>query len=195
MLTCQGCMKHCLQAIIGDSVSRSAKPRITTWSSISRPLARNFTSTTSRSSTNRNSGSPEKKNKNKEPKVLQPWQIKMNKRLAGKELKPLRARSSKDITEREISLHLKYLRDPIKLAEFVRETLRNNDYDLAQKVVNEASSSIACVVSWNHLIEWQLSKGRMNAAIKCYNDVGSISAHRMIIILIFFADETESSSA
>lgn len=88
-----------------------------------------------------------------------------------KELKQLRARPSKKNTEREISLHLKYLRDPIKLAEFVRETLRSNDYDLAQKVVNEASSSIACVVSWNHLIEWQLSKGRMNAAMKCYNDM------------------------
>ncbi|CZR59215.1 uncharacterized protein PAC_09107 [Phialocephala subalpina] len=164
MLTCQGCMRHCLQAIIGDSISLSTNPRIAITASISRPLARNYTSTPSRSSAL-------SENKEKEPKALQPWQMKMNKRMAGKELKSMRARAADDITERETSIHLRYLRDPIKLAEFVRRSLRQNNFDLAQKIVKAASPTVACIVSWNHLIEWQLSKGRMNAAFKVYNEM------------------------
>ena len=66
---------------------------------------------------------------------------------------------------------LKYLKDPLKLAEHVRATLREDDFESAMAIVRAASKDTECIVSWNHLIDWQLSKGRMNGAMKTYNEV------------------------
>jgi hypothetical protein len=70
-----------------------------------------------------------------------------------------------------MSQQLRYLKDPLKLADHVRKTLLRDDFETAQKVVRAASRDVQCVVSWNHLVDWQLSKGFMNAAIKTYNEV------------------------
>ena len=157
MLTCQKCMRHCLQAIIGSNVSIPARSRLISTTSVSKPRPRSFELI---------------------EKKLAPWHVKTINRPNRKEEKkyenagshnPKKIRStakSKERADREASLHLKFLKDPIKLAHFVRETLRDNNYDLAQAVVNEASARMPCVVSWNHIIEWQLSKGKMNGALK-----------------------------
>lgn len=70
-----------------------------------------------------------------------------------------------------IDQHLIYLKDPLKLAEFIRKTLRDGDFDTAQKVVRAASKDVQCIVSWNHLVDWQVTQGKLNAAIKTYNEV------------------------
>lgn len=74
-------------------------------------------------------------------------------------------------TESDIRHHLTYLSDPLKLADFVRQELRRDKFDFAQELVRTASKNTKCVVSWNHLVEWQLMKGKMNAAISTYNEV------------------------
>lgn len=161
MLACQGCMRHCLQSIIGDSIFISGSRRIATTSFSSRSLTRSF-ATRSHGPGSWSAGDSK------------PLQNQIGDRKAYKEGKLDRKRPNsrkREVTERETSLHLKFLKDPIKLAEFVRNTLRDNDYELAQKIVDSASASTACTVSWNHIIEWQLSKGKMNAAMKSYNDV------------------------
>lgn len=164
MLRCQGCMRHCLQTLIGDSASISAKPRIAVVSYNTKPFTRNISNQSEKFSPSKT-------------KELEPWQIKMGKPLERKASKQWgghqRTPKKKEVTEREISIHLKYLKDPIQLAEFVRKALRDDNIDLAQKVVNAASASTPCVVSWNHIIEWQLSKGKMLAALKSYNDVSA----------------------
>jgi hypothetical protein len=156
-------MRHCLQAIIGSPVSLPARSRFISTFSVSTPRSRSLEFIAKRE--------------------LEPWQAKATKRLLNKTKKrdegrgagnPTKRRStikSREQADREASLHLKFLKDPIKLAHFVRETLRENNYELAQAVVNEASSSMPCIVSWNHIIEWHLSKGKMNGALKCYNEV------------------------
>lgn len=77
----------------------------------------------------------------------------------------------KERSDREIATHLTYLKDPLKLADFVRKTLRNDDFDFALEIVRAASKDVQCTVSWNHLVDWQLSRGKMNAAIQTYNEV------------------------
>jgi hypothetical protein len=67
--------------------------------------------------------------------------------------------------------HPEYANDPLKLAEYTRKALRGDDFETAIAVVRAASKGIACTVSWNHLIDWQMTKGKMNAAIKTYNEV------------------------
>ncbi|KHJ35939.1 putative pentatricopeptide repeat protein [Erysiphe necator] len=44
-------------------------------------------------------------------------------------------------------------------------------YDLAVKTVRTVSRSIQCVVSWNHLIDWLMSKGKMKSAFKIYHEM------------------------
>jgi hypothetical protein len=70
---------------------------------------------------------------------------------------------------------LKYLKDPLKLAEHVRKILRDDDFESALALVRAASKDTQCIVSWNHLIDWQLSRQKMNGAIKTYNEVGICS--------------------
>jgi hypothetical protein len=73
-----------------------------------------------------------------------------------------------------IRKQLKHLQDPLKLAQHVRETLREDDFESALAIVRAASKDNQCIVSWNHLIDWQLSKGKMKDAIKTYNEVSTI---------------------
>lgn len=177
-------MRHCLQAIIGNSVVISGSRRITTTSSISKPFVRSVAS--------RSHGLD-----SQSPGDSKPWQMQIGERLDTKEKRIDRKRPSsrkREVTERETSLHLRYLKDPLKLAEFVRQTLREDNYELAQSVVDEASASIECTVSWNHIMEWQLSKGKMNAAIKSYNDVSLVFTLGWPSANVFADEETSSSS-
>jgi hypothetical protein len=73
--------------------------------------------------------------------------------------------------ESVLEKHPAYGNDPLKLAEFVRKALRGDDFDTAAAVVRAASKQIQCTVSWNHLIDWEMTKGKMNAALKIYNEV------------------------
>ncbi|PBP24141.1 pentatricopeptide repeat protein [Diplocarpon rosae] len=76
------------------------------------------------------------------------------------------------LVDREIQQHLKYLNDPVKLADFVRNTLRTSDnFDFVLELVRTASKNALHVVSWNHLVGYLMSKGKMNAAISTYNEM------------------------
>jgi hypothetical protein len=84
---------------------------------------------------------------------------------------PLHKRKERETDGPLIKKQLKHLKDPLKLAEHVRATLREDDFETALAVVRAASKDTQCIVSWNHLIDWQLSRGKMNGAIKTYNEV------------------------
>ncbi|KAI9673412.1 MAG: hypothetical protein M1817_002874 [Caeruleum heppii] len=66
---------------------------------------------------------------------------------------------------------LRYLKDPLKLADHVRLSLRNGDFDKTQELVRLASKNQLCTVSWNHLVNYQLSEGKLAAALKTYNEM------------------------
>lgn len=65
----------------------------------------------------------------------------------------------------------RYLKDPLKLADTVREYLRDDKFDEALALTQFASKDVQCTVSWNHLINWQLTKGKVRGALKSYNEV------------------------
>ena len=73
--------------------------------------------------------------------------------------------------DRETALELKRLQDPLKMADYVRKKLLKDKFEEAQTLVRAQSKHAQVVVSWNHLISWQLSKGSLNAALKTYNEV------------------------
>jgi pentatricopeptide repeat protein len=63
------------------------------------------------------------------------------------------------------------LADPLELARFVKQQLAKDKSTEMLQLVRMASQSMKCVVSWNHLIDHYLAKGRAAQAFKIYNDV------------------------
>jgi len=68
-------------------------------------------------------------------------------------------------------LELRHLQDPLELATFVKKELAKNRSEEMLQLVRMASHSMECIVSWNHIIDHYLKEGRVNDAIKIYNDV------------------------
>ncbi|KAJ8107332.1 hypothetical protein OPT61_g8941 [Boeremia exigua] len=66
---------------------------------------------------------------------------------------------------------LRYLQDPLDLAQFVRAELNKDKVDEMKQLVQMASHSMACVVSWNHIIDYYLAKSEVTLALKVYNDM------------------------
>jgi len=75
--------------------------------------------------------------------------------------------------------HPSFTNDPLKLAEIVRKSLRGDDFETALTMARAASAKVQCTVCWNHLIDWQMSKGKMNAALKTYNEVRALSLNSL----------------
>jgi hypothetical protein len=69
---------------------------------------------------------------------------------------------------------LRHLQDPLELATFVKNELRKDKTTEMLQLVRMASHSMACVVSWNHIIDHCLAKERVADALKVYNDVRSL---------------------
>lgn len=72
-------------------------------------------------------------------------------------------------------LHLRkeltYLNDPFKLAEHVLETLKAGNDEKALALVRLSSRELANIVSWNHVIDYQMKQGKTSVAIDTYNEV------------------------
>ncbi|OSS54873.1 hypothetical protein B5807_00211 [Epicoccum nigrum] len=66
---------------------------------------------------------------------------------------------------------LRYLQDPLELAQFVRAELNKDKVEEMKQLVQMASHSMACVVSWNHIIDYYLSKSQVSRALKVYNEM------------------------
>jgi len=171
MLTCPTCMRRCLRTLIGDlphhylsstitrapgSFGRASSARTYIPFVASEKITTDFSPKSSESTEVSLSAT----------NTRQQWIESRGTRPAGKE----RSRESSDL-DPQTARELRHLKDPLKLADYVRKKLQGDNFEIAQKVVRAASKDVQCVVSWNHLISWQLSKGALNAALKTYNEV------------------------
>ncbi|KAH3917932.1 hypothetical protein HBH56_046770 [Parastagonospora nodorum] len=66
---------------------------------------------------------------------------------------------------------LRHLQDPLELAVFVKSELRKGKAAEMLQLVRMASHSMACIVSWNHIIDHYLANERIADAMKVYNDM------------------------
>ncbi|MCJ1306690.1 hypothetical protein MMC25_000333 [Agyrium rufum] len=73
--------------------------------------------------------------------------------------------------KRDLLKELDYLRDPVKLATDVVRRLKNNEAQHSLDLVRVASSRMSCVVSWNHLIDYQMAAGHTEVALKIYQEM------------------------
>lgn len=75
------------------------------------------------------------------------------------------------IDKAALEKELRWLRDPMKLAENTVDLLKREECDKALELVRMSSKKMACTVSWNHLVDYEMYKGRVATAMKIYNDV------------------------
>lgn len=66
---------------------------------------------------------------------------------------------------------LRFLKDPLKLAESTVRLLHKGKTEQAYELVKLSSRNMACTVSWNHLMDYEMVHGRAANAMKIYNDV------------------------
>lgn len=165
MFTCHACMRRCLRTLTGDiplisSSSNTALASIT----IGLPsLARQYTQQqeahSEQSFVRRHDITSSDRHRNKR----QDW-------IESRGVRPSTARPRTDL-DAGISKQLQYLTDPLKLAEHVRRALVNGDFDNTLELVRAASRNMQCIVSWNHLLDYQFSLGHLKQPIKTYNEV------------------------
>ncbi|KAI1085837.1 hypothetical protein F5B20DRAFT_21137 [Whalleya microplaca] len=83
----------------------------------------------------------------------------------------LRPRTAHDPREWAANKQLQYMKDPLHIANHVKNTLDKGRFDDAALIVRKASAYTKLVVSWNHLIDYQLREGRLHAALKLFNEM------------------------
>ncbi|KAI9671243.1 MAG: hypothetical protein M1829_004650 [Trizodia sp. TS-e1964] len=66
---------------------------------------------------------------------------------------------------------LQYLRDPLKLSNYVRDILASGDHEKAVNIIRAASRDMDCVVSWNLLIQNHMTRKAIVPAFKVYNEM------------------------
>ncbi|KAI2778971.1 hypothetical protein F4815DRAFT_475705 [Daldinia loculata] len=69
---------------------------------------------------------------------------------------------------------LQYLKDPLHIQDYVRKTLSRGNFDDAMLITKKASRNTVVTVSWNHLIDYVLQRGKLHAGIKLYNEMKKI---------------------
>lgn len=85
----------------------------------------------------------------------------------------------RDPTQRALEKEQRFLKDPLKLAERTVSILHKGETETALKLVQLSSRSMECTVSWNHLMDYEMVKGRATNAMKIYNDVLGFLVHEL----------------
>ena len=72
----------------------------------------------------------------------------------------------------ELEKELKWLEHPVKMADRILELCQKDLYFKALSLVRLGTGGKqGYTVSWNHLIDYDMFKGRASAAVKTYNEV------------------------
>lgn len=90
---------------------------------------------------------------------------------------PVRPPKIESYKKSNLELELRWLKDPVRLADHTVKLLRQDDFPKALEIVRLASKDVECTVSWNHLIDYEMSKARVSTAVKLYNEVSSCLVH------------------
>ncbi|KAJ3474102.1 hypothetical protein NLG97_g9991 [Lecanicillium saksenae] len=70
-----------------------------------------------------------------------------------------------------IAKQMEYIQDPWVLGKYIEDLLGKDKFDDAIMTVQLASKKMEAVVSWNQLIDYQLSRDKMKIALGIFNDM------------------------
>lgn len=74
-------------------------------------------------------------------------------------------------SKKSLEIELSWLGDMLKLSDHTLKLLQKDDFHKAYELLKLASNKHDCTVSWNHLINYEMGKGRVASAINLFNDV------------------------
>lgn len=74
-------------------------------------------------------------------------------------------------SKKSLEIELSWLRDMLKLSDHTLDLLEKDDFSKAHELLKLASKEHDCTISWNHLINYQMGKGKVAHAINLFNDV------------------------
>lgn len=74
-------------------------------------------------------------------------------------------------SKESLEIELRWLKDMRKFGDHTLKLLQKDDFRKAYELVKLASKKFDCTVSWNHLINYEMSKGRVANAVNLFNDV------------------------
>lgn len=74
-------------------------------------------------------------------------------------------------SQKSLEIELSWLCDMLKLSDHTLKLLQKDDFHKAYELLKLASKKYDCTVSWNHLINYEMGKGRVASAISLFNDV------------------------
>lgn len=209
MIECHSCLLRCLRAIAGEALPASGpavrsglRQRQTTSRRIANASIqrRNYTADAKPIKYRERYDFQESdgKNKNATPRTYtkDERRINMNQRRPINKDKSNSNSDSKDTEfpstmtpqlERAVKKELVYLKDPLKHANHVRQTLRENDLDKALALCRIASKEMQVIVSWNHTIDYLLARREVKMALKTYNEMKKRAqfpdSHTYVILL------------
>ncbi|KAI9655025.1 MAG: hypothetical protein M1831_004985 [Alyxoria varia] len=113
--------------------------------------------------------------------------LRMNTSPALRESEDKRVQNEEQNQLKNLKSELKYLRDPLKLAQHIRHVLDHNNEEKAMALARLSSRTLANVVSWNHIINWQMQNGKTQSALHTYNEMKSRrirpDSHTYILLL------------
>lgn len=101
---------------------------------------------------------------------------------------------SEAFTQTSLKQELRYLGDPVKLADHISDLLRKDQNQKAYELVKISSRNLQCTVSWNYLIDYEMRKGRVGDACKLYSDAREHYPKKIPFANILEDEETSSTS-
>ena len=100
-----------------------------------------------------------------------------------------------ELSERQkthLRAELKYLTDPLKLANHIHHVLQNDNVEKALALVRLSNRAVANIVSWNHILDWNMKKGKTQVAFSVYNEMKKRGqkpdSHTYLLLLRGLAD-------
>lgn len=168
MLECRSCALRCMRAIAGDAASarQPLQQRLLLTPQLHQRPSRRAASTSATQQSDIGDAFDEVEfdemsAKAPERAVVTPRQHQLTKRAKGVEIENKKA----------LETELRWLKDPLKLSDHVKYTLRCEKPEKALDLCRLASKTMSCVVSWNAVIDWLMKNRKINEAIKVYNEM------------------------
>ncbi|KAL6706594.1 hypothetical protein ACN47E_005350 [Coniothyrium glycines] len=180
MLNCRACLWRCIDALDVPAIQAGR---------IHRSLNRNIQSRQQRDYRTHNDPTVNENTEHSAPSSWKNSEVAANRRKREKEAvwqKPIRPSGDQTpslakLGSRDASVsgydwnrrkkELRYIQDPLELARFVKQELKKDKVSEMVQLVNMASHSMECIVSYNHIIDHLLATRKVKEALKLYNDM------------------------
>ena len=172
MFECKSCALRCMRAVAGDAVSmrQPLQQRLLLTPHLQQGFSRRAASTSTAQATNSRDAFDE----DLDDPIEFDEPHKSSARVPATQRTQQLSKRSKGVEQenkKSLEIELRYLKDPLKLSEHVKYTLKCEKPEKALDLCRLASKTMSCVVSWNAVIDYLMKKWKVNEALKVYNEM------------------------